>query len=316
MNPDINFVNIDSAKNIAKKLFPECKEFTLIQHSSDNIVILVDKKFAMRFPRDKNSYTRSLHERYILSQLEVYKNIEIPRLIDIHSNQPYVITTFVSGTHFSAADIRPLPKVTQFTIAKDVAKFAYDIHSMLDLEKEQEYRTKHGLDYLSDFEPWKIYFKKVIGAVQILSTAQKVIVKKKYQEWVEICDVVPTVVVHDDLHTENMMFDKDHILSGVIDFADTNVGTPEQELRQLYRISEVVLLAGAEEYQRLSGKNIDVDAIKLWSIMKEIADYIMCLKNNNTRHHSFARSIENLNRWLPDGHWGSGYDLSGIVSAQ
>ena len=131
-----------------------------------------------------------------------------------------------------------------------------------------------------------------------------------------MCDVTPTVVVHDDLHTENMMFNDDDILTGVLDFGDTNVGTPEQELRQLYRISEDIMLTAVQEYQRLSGRYLNVEAIKIWSIMKELADYSGKLAAKDMGHRAFKRASRNLNIWIPEGKWGEGYDLSGSEGHQ
>jgi hypothetical protein len=61
---------------------------------------------------------------------------------------------------------------------------------------------------------------------------------------------------------------------------------------------------------------LNVEAIKLWAIMKELADYNRRLATKKTAHHSFKRASLNLNNWLPEGEWGKGFDLTNIEGYQ
>ena len=115
--------------------------------------------------------------------------------------------------------------------------------------------------------------------------------------------------MHDDLHTLNMMFE-DNRLIGILDFGDTNVGTPEQELRQLYCINDDVMFAAVSEYQKLSGQELNVEALKLWAIMQELAVFSKSFIASKTNHHTFKRVARNLNTWLNEGECGKGYDIS------
>ena len=316
MNPTQIFADVATAHEIAHNLYPNAQSITMIEHSHENIVALVDSNCAVRFPRDKNAYLRGLYEKHILGKLNAPKSITIPSILEEHSNPPYVITSFLPGHHLSSATVRTLSKDQQQDFAKSVAQFAYKMHSTFKLSEEISLRKKLGLDELEDFEPWAAYFKKVIYDKTYPSAAQDSIAKKCYGDWSRICDVTPTVLVHDDLHTENMMFDDNNHLTGVLDFGDVNVGTPEQELRQLYRISEDVTMIAVREYEHLSGRQLNIEAIKLWCIMKELADYSKRLAAKDTNHHSFKRASRNLNTWLPKGKWGEGYDLSGMEGYQ
>jgi hypothetical protein len=69
------------------------------------------------------------------------------------------------------------------------------------------------------------------------------------------------------------------------------------------------MLAAAQEYKRLSERQLNIEAIKLWAIMKELADYSKRLAAKDTDHHSFKRASRNLNTWLPEGEWGNGYGI-------
>lgn len=316
MNLPKTFADVAAARDIARNLYPDARNITMIEHSHDNIVALVDYSYALRFPRDKNAYQRSVYEKHILSKLETVKTITIPRILSEYANPPYVITSFVPGKNISSASVRALSKTNQQDFSKVVAQFAYTMHTTFALNEEISLRQELGLDELADNEPWPIYYKKVIHDKSYPTTMQNTVAKKCYAQWVQLCDVAPTVVVHDDLHTENMMFDDENRLIGILDFGDTTSGTPEQELRQLYRISEEVMMTAVQEYQRLSGHKLNIKAIRTWAIMKELADYSKAITAKNTSHHSFKRAANNLDAWLHEGEWGKGHDLSNVDGYQ
>lgn len=316
MNLPKSYADTDVAREITHKLYPNAQNITLIDHNADNIVALVDTTYAVRFPRGEAAYLRGLHEKYILRRLESTTTITIPRIIDEHADPPYVITSFVHGQHLSPATVRTLSKDRQEAFSKNVARFAHTMHTSFSLDEELPLRKELRLDEPDVEEPWPPYFKRVIHDGHLPDPVQDEIAKRCYDEWVTLCDIAPTIVVHDDLHTENLMFNEDGQLIGVIDFGDAKAGTPEQELRQLYRISEEVMLAGVQEYERLSNRQLNVEAVKIWAIMKELADYSNRLKAENTGHHSFKRTSRNLNAWFPDGEWGKGHEMSEVEGYQ
>jgi aminoglycoside phosphotransferase (APT) family kinase protein len=309
MNLPQNYADVETARKATRSLYPEADDITMIEHSYDNIVALVDKRYAVRFPKNKNAYLRSLYDKHILKQLESTKTITIPRILGERPDPPCKITSFVPGHHISATDVRIFSQLQQQDFAKQVAQFAYTMHSAFSLDEELPLRKELGLDELPDFEPWPIYFKKTVYDYKFQTTLQDKLAKNHYDEWVRLCDVTPTIVVHDDLHTQNMMFEHNRLV-GILDFGDTNIGTPEQELRQLYRINEEVMLAAVSEYQRLSGQELNIEALKLWAVMQELAVYAKTLVANKTSHHTFKRAARNLNEWLNKGEWGKGYDTS------
>lgn len=302
-------MDVKTAQQIVHELYPSAESITMVEHGYDNIVALVDYMYAVRFPRDQNAYARSQYEKHILKHLEMVDTITIPRILSDHANPPYLVTSFVSGRHVSSKDIASLPMQQQRAFGKMVAQFAYAMHTTLILEDELKIRRELKLDNLTD-EPWPLHFEKTTLEFPFPTPQQDAIAKKYYALWNEICNVDPQVVVHDDLHTENMFFDNNNYLVGILDFGDTNVGTPEQELRQLYRISEEVLLAAVYEYETVSGKALSIKAIKTWAVTQELATYSEKLAKGETGHPVFKRACRNLNAWLREGEWGKGYDIS------
>lgn len=303
-----HFADAKEAQEIARASYPDAESITMIE-SYDNIVALIDTDYAMRFPRNKAAYLRSIYEKHILKQLENADTVTIPHVLDEHADPPYTITSFVPGHHISSVDIRSFSEDEQQAFAKAVAQFAYTMHTAFTLDDELPLRKMLGLDELEGEEPWPIYFKRTVHDVSFPTVLQSQLARKYYSEWVRLCDIAPTIVVHDDLHTLNMMFEGNKLI-GVLDFGDTNVGTPEQELRQMYRINGEVALTALREYEHLSGRPLSLEALKLWAITQELAVYTKALVANTTDHHTFKRACRNLNDWLGGGDWGEGYDIS------
>lgn len=303
------YADADTAKRIAHELYPNAQSITMVEHSYDNIVALVDSAYAIRFPRDENAGARSQYEKHVLQHLKNATDITIPKILGSHDKPAYLVTSFVPGCHISTGDIKEFSRALQREFAEKVAQFAHAMHSTLDLNDELRIRQELGLDELAE-EPWHVYFRKTIAEASFPTPRQDTIAKEYYAKWDAICNVSPLNVVHDDLHAENMLFDADNHLTGILDFGDTNVGTPEQDLRQLYRINEDVLIAAISMYEKLSGKKLDIESAKTWAITQELAVYSEQLANGKTGHRTFKRSCRNLNAWLGDEDWGKGFDIS------
>ncbi len=298
------FADAIQAKKLVKELYPNARKLEVIDRGYDNIVITVDDVYAVRFPRNENALARSQYERQILRRLENQFAIEVPRVLGAHTDPPYLITSFVRGTHVSSREINMFTPALQTEFGKTVAQFAYTMHTALSLTKAKRMRQEWGLDELLE-EPWDTYFHKHLYVQTFPTIEQDQIAKGYYANWQKLeATKHKLVVLHDDLHTENMLFNSSH-LCGVLDFGDTNIGSPEQELRQLYRINEHVLAAAVTEYSRLSGSALDIEVSKTWAIVQELAVYAEKV-DNDTHHHAFMRACRNLNHWIGRGAWGKG----------
>ena len=67
MNPDtVTSADNDLALELTRDAYPNAKQITLIVHGYDNIVVLVDEQYALRFPRNQDAYARSQYEKQVL----------------------------------------------------------------------------------------------------------------------------------------------------------------------------------------------------------------------------------------------------------
>ena len=298
------FADTETARKIVNRLYPDSADIRLVELGSENIIFIVDETYVVRFPQDKGAYARSIYEKHVLKQVKSGEAIITPRLIDECNDPPYIITSFVSGSHLSADDVRSLSEEKKNNFAKKLARFTYSMHTSFNLNKELMVRNELELDKPGNNKPWSASFKDNIFDYTLPDEKQDKIAKKCYADWLATCNRKPTVVVHNDLLQDNMMFDDENNLSGVIDFGDVTVGVPEQEFQQLYRVSEELIKIAAQEYQRLSGVNLDLEAIKTWATTRELSDYCKRLATNKTDHPKFRNACTYLNTWLPEITWG------------
>ena len=299
--PEI-YADLQLANKILQKKYPASSNVRFIEHSYDNLIGLVDELYAIRFPKNSNAWLRSQFEKEILSDLSDGGSIAIPTIIGEQFEPPFLVTNFIQGSHLSPQIIRSFASDEQKVFAEQVAEFAFRMHSRLSVEKAERSRERFGLDQLEE-KPWEIHLKEMLIDFTFPTPAKDAIVKRSYEKWKSLHRNETMVVVHDDLHTENMMF-IDQTLVGIIDFGDTNTGTPEQELRQLYRINEEVVHFAADKYTQLSGRRVDVETIQAWSVAQELSAHAEHLLRGDLTHPSFLRTTDNLNRWFPEERWG------------
>lgn len=299
----MKFADKEIAGKVIKRLYPKSKNISFIEHGYDNLVVLVDELYALRFPKYKGAYVRDQYEKQILLELSSFDEIAVPKFLGEGQNPPYLITNFLFGKHLSSEEIENLSKDRQKGIGETLAGFAYAVHSLLSVRKTRDLRNKLGFGKLKEEVPWEVYFEKVLDKSRLPIQEQDKIAKNYYRKWRSLIFTTPTVVIHDDLHLENLLFE-DGELTGVLDFGETNTGTPEQEFRQFYRINETALNAAVDMYEQLSGYKLNREAIKIWAIIQELAAYSEKLQNNKTDHPSYSRAVSNLNKWFPQINWG------------
>lgn len=290
-----------TVRTTLQTIYPDAKQITVVEHGYDNIVGLVDETYAVRFPRNADTYRRSQYEKSILQSITQPQELEIPKVLDERSNPSCLITNFLHGTHLSPKELNNLTPAQQEQFAKDIARFAYTLHKSLSVDEVRGFREKLEIDKLD--EDWGTYFQKQLSNINLPNAKQNEFVEHYYAEWKKYDIQYNSVVIHDDLHADNLLFENG-VLIGVLDFGDTSIGTPEQELRQLYRINETILKAAIETYSQLSGLKLRFEAARAWAVVQEMGSYVDRLSTENKSHPSFIRACNHLNKWLPEGEWG------------
>lgn len=275
-----------AATAIVQKLYPNEARFDVIDEGQENLIIVVGQLYTVRFPRNEEVWQRGLAERNVLEELSS-SSLPVPKLIAISENPAYIQTTYLRGNHLDPDQIRTASKEVQQQISEEMARFAYTIHRALPrrtIEPLLVPPTWSYDDYLK-----RVLFDRIDPNPKIDELA-----KRYYQAWLDR-KVIKEIIVHDDLHTGNLLFDDDYHLVGVLDFGAVCIGSPEQELRQTYRLGDEVFETAATVYEKLSGKSFNREMAKLWTITQELASY--CREDSDEVHR---RAFNNLRFWFPE----------------
>ena len=144
------FADIKLAEDIIRALYPNAQNISFVNHGYDNLVGLVDETYALRFPRNKNAYLRSQYEKNVLRSLASVDFINIPKILGEGENPPYLITSFLHGTHLKSAEINDFSKELQIKFGESVGVFAFFFHQTLKIEDAKKIRIEFGLDKLAE----------------------------------------------------------------------------------------------------------------------------------------------------------------------
>ncbi|PID32059.1 hypothetical protein CR970_02615 [Candidatus Saccharibacteria bacterium] len=296
------------ARQVLDEMYPDAKCINVINHGYDNIVGLVDESYAVRFPRNATAYQRSQYEKAVLQSFHCGQTLEVPVVLGEHADPPALIVSYLHGEQHTGQEVNDYPIALQEQFAKDVAHFAYTLHKSLSVEEVRGLRKRFAIDELDG--EWGDSIDEQFSDANLspLGTRQREAVKRYHDAWKRQNEGAEPVVVHDDLHMGNMLL-QGRRLTAVLDFGDTAIGMPEQELRHLYRINERVLSVAVETYGQLSGKPVDIEAAKTWAVIQELGSFVGRLSRGELDHPSFGRACGNLNAWLPEGRWGAAQGL-------
>lgn len=298
----INLVSsINDVKLVIAKDFADYLNVEYIERGNEHFVALIDKKYVARFPRNQKIAINSNYVDNLLSRLK-NSPLFVPNTLYKKDNPLYFVSDYINGNHLTAEQVKALSKDKKKDLAYNYSKFAANLHVQFNIKKESFIQQKYGLSKNRQLS-WQDYFSKAIYNRKFPNQKQDLIAKRYFNIWQSNKGSTPLVLLHDDLHLENILF-LNNKLVGILDFGDVNIGYPEQEFRQLYKLGDDILIWALQHYNLLTGRNLEPNTVKNWAIMQQLASYSERWFNNEMGHPAFARACEDLGTWLPEGKWG------------
>ncbi len=224
----------DLAKNIIGKQFDELAPVTLkcIGEGWDNKVFLVNEQYIFRFPRREIAAGLIERENVVLKQLQKIVNLKVPN--PIYSGKPsdeypyyfhgYPMIPGLSGCHAELKEHERVKSIAPF------AEFLRRLHS-IDEAKARGMGAKDQIFDRTDVDN---------GCVQLLERALKIndrniakIDRDIFDEEMQIAKGIQLpktkVLVHGDLYSRHLMFDKNELI-GIIDWGDVGINSPAVDL--------------------------------------------------------------------------------------
>lgn len=279
--------DIESALEIVRSLYGTKSPIRAVNEGCENLIVIVNDTYTVRFPRTEEVWQQGTAERYILEKLSTIPGMPVPKLITTSNDPAYLVLEYLTGNQLDIAEARSLPGHTLQKIGKEMAEFAYKFHTSIPADEARPFLTAPTWSYDD-------YLKRVLIDRQDPNPKIDLLAKQYYQKWMDKKHN-KQLVVHDDLHTGNLLFDSGYNLTGVLDFGAVCIGTAEQELRQAYRLGDDALESAASTYESLSGRPFDRKTAKLWTVTQELGAY--CREDSGVAHE---RAAENLRFWFPE----------------
>ena len=186
---------------VARSIFKENAVLRVINDGYENLII-TDEEELIRFPRSEQVWLASRAERYVLHELSSHTDMPIAKIISISENPAYVRMTFLPGNQLSAEQLRKMPAEDLQKIGTQMAEFAYLLHTQIDVDDFMPYRTLHTWSYDD-------YLKRVLYDREDPSQKINELAKRYYEAWLGR-EHAKKYVIHDDLHTGNLLFNSCH----------------------------------------------------------------------------------------------------------
>lgn len=245
----------------------------------ENFVYLINDQWIFRIPKKEQAIDANRREQIVLKELNAsMKSTQIPRYSFWDHERGIGGYKEIKGSALSFEFYNSLGPKEKSILAHDLALAISELHD-LPLKKTAFLKNAKAeanayIQAASDaLGPQSIFAKPEIEKInEALGTALALIENPH----------APQVVVHGDLHCDNILVDPaTKGLSGIIDFAEARIGSPVIDFANLYRVNPQLAEMTATNYARC--KNIDPQTFlkecRAWSIIWQVA----CISQNYRR---------------------------------
>lgn len=223
--------------DIIKKTFPELNidDLKILGKGHFGVACLVNKKTVFKIPIENSKrFNDQKKEVYLLKKLENRLSFEIPCIL-YHKETPYgtiIGETLLHGVTYSQELHDSLDETTKSEVLRQLGKMMRELHDV-------KIHDEKGVLFVSDYKDvLHLFHRNFIESVQkCFSDADKERINKLYNryEYLSINYPVDLVLVHGDMHFENMMFDVENKkIIGLIDFGAAHFAEPAKDMNYYY----------------------------------------------------------------------------------
>ncbi len=207
--------------------------------------------------------------------------IAFPRALEFGAERPgesplWLHTSKLPGRVWKVAEIRNLPEDTVSALAQTIGAAASTTQKVLaeaglahQLPTIEEYVTNVTSSFSGDNRAIT-YLSRLLSISHTLPASEN-------------------CVVHGDFNISNLLFDSDRVI-GVIDFAETRIGYPEDDLAAI--VGELPSLKNAviDSFESSSGRKVDRSRLDFASAMQALFTFVICNRLDEHAERDAARS--------------------------
>lgn len=287
---------MNTNEQLLVQLFPNALKIDWETKGYSNDIAVVDDKLSVRFPKTSDDRKNLGFESVLLGYLKGKISLQIPELVEIGNDNAYSINKYIKGSVYADNDLRNAISGNELEYAKPIALFIEQLNQAITPDLMRKLRMQTGAKGNSSYE-------NAYRGIDQLARKNDSKVSRLYLSYrKQLANAFPEgldsgeVVVHDDLHSGNLIYDQSKLI-GVIDFGDATTGTIYRELRPLFRYGEEFMRALISLLIDKFGP-IDYELVRLFAIMHELG--VLVEQPANQRHPKSRIEFTNmiLEEWL------------------
>lgn len=209
-----------------------------------NYISIIDNEFVYKFPKNSENFRLLEKEYATYLLLENSISLNIPRAIELNREHEYLKLSYVEGRVLTIQEATSLTLEQKKSLADELTRFIKEMNSP---------QLKKGFDKIfetdtNDFYYVENWLKKIAHFCEGRDDALCLKYLDLYEQFSNrlpygFC--VGEFVAQKDLHEDNMLFDEDTHLVGLIDFAEVRYTSIYSELRTVIRfgvdVVEIIL---------------------------------------------------------------------------
>jgi len=281
---DLSKTQITKFEKIIKQDYPDfiIKSIKPLKSGWDNFVLEINKTYIFRFPK-KEAFNLN-KEIKILDYLKGKITLEIPCYEFVGKTIKYVGYKKIIGKPLLENTLKSLNAKERNILANDVAKFFYEFHSALLLINYRKFKLE------KDSQSWRplVIKKNVINKIknQELST----FIENSLDKYLELSkDKTNLVIAYNDLHGNNMAFDKKlGRLNGIFDFSDVAIEDIHREFCSLFSLDQELTISIIKRYEKLSKRKIDISKVFITAVVCEASILGVFINKPESKNYKYA----------------------------
>lgn len=278
------------------KHFPDLKykKARIIRHGWDHDVVVLDSTWVFRFTKNRDYLHVLRKEISVINWLKKQTSIALPDYKYIAKDGSFGAYPMLPGRELRKHVLRTFTPAQREGVARQLGEFLTLLHS-IPLKNAQQWGIKEGPYTRLAYQKRQQQIKKVL--FQRLNAKEIKWIEAKYEAFMALSWDFTPVVVHSDFTHHHIFVDvKKTTVSGLIDFADVEVGDPVRDFAALWEYGEAFIEAMANYYKR----PMDPDFLKRSKfphMYYPVNEMLEVLVNPNAHPSmSFPKSRETLKR--------------------
>lgn len=251
--------------------FPEIewKDYRYLTRGWDHVVVILDAKTVFRAPKESFYKNELKNEIQLLRYLKEKVKVGIPEYSYVSRDGSFAGYSMLKGRELTASSFRRMNASEKEIVAEQLAEFVTTLHSTPKSDIKRFYvksdnQQKLYKDLVQDTK--KILFpllhKKEVQLIEQYFVELKKTLNKKF----------PSVLVHNDLASEHILWDAKNKQINIIDFSDRSFGDPASDFAGFF---EYGLKFARRVFDSYGGKKDDNMLKRSRLYFKRIPLYVM-----------------------------------------